>query len=177
MNHGQEIELRERLTRLWREAEPSVQAYVYAAVGRVHDAEDVVQQIAMTVARRFDEYDPTRPFVAWALWLAKSRVIDYYRKQEREKLVFSEALLEKLAGALVERQPERTARHEALELCLDKLPEKSRQLLELRYEKDSSMEGVAEAIQSTAAAVRVMLFRIRNLLAECVQSELSREAL
>ncbi len=177
MNHGQEIELRERLTRLWREAEPSVQAYVYAAVSRVHDAEDVLQQIAMTVARRFDEYDPNRPFVAWVLWLAKSRVIDFYRKQEREKLVFSEALLEKLAGALVERQPERTARHEALELCLDKLPEKSRQLLELRYENDSTMEGVADAIQSTAAAVRVMLFRIRNLLAECVQSELSREAL
>jgi len=177
VNHESEIETRERLTRLWREAEPSVQAYVFAAVRSVQDAEDVVQQVALTVARRFDEYDGARPFVAWALWLAKSRVIDHYRRQEREKLVFSEALLEQLAEALVQRQPQRSARQEALERCIEKLPAKSRQLLELRYEEDASMERVAEAVQSTAASVRVLLFRIRNLLAECVQSQLSKEVL
>jgi RNA polymerase sigma-70 factor, ECF subfamily len=176
MNYEQEIDTRERLTRLWREAEPSVQAYVFATVRRVHDAEDVVQQVAMTVARRFDEYDRSRPFVAWALWLAKSRIIDHYRKQEREKLVFSESLLERLAEALIQQQPQRGARQEALERCIEKLPEKSRQLLERRYVDDASMEGVAEAVQSTAASVRVMLYRVRNLLAECVQSELSRES-
>ena len=54
------------------------------------------------------------------------------------------------------------------------LPEKSRQILALRYEEDASMERVAEAIESTAGAVRVILFRIRNLLAECMNSELAR---
>lgn len=154
-----------------------MQAYVFAAVRSAHDAEDVVQQVALTAARRFDEYDGARPFVAWALWLTKSRVIDHYRRQEREKLVFSEALLEQLAEALVQRQPMRSARQEALERCIEKLPAKSRQLLELRYEEDASMERVAEAVQSTAASVRVQLFRIRDLLAECVQSQLSKEAL
>lgn len=177
MNHESEIDARQRLTRLWREVEPSVQAYVFTAVRSAHDAEDVVQQVALTVARRFDEYDGARPFVAWALWLAKARVIDHYRRQGREKLVFSEALLEQLAEALVQRQPMRSARQEALERCIEKLPAKSRQMLELRYEDEASMERVAEAVQSTTASVRVMLFRIRNLLAECVGSELSREAL
>ena len=37
------------------------------------------------------------------------------------------------------------------------------------------MEGVAAAVNSTVAAVRVMLFRIRNLLAECIQTELAKE--
>ena len=36
------------------------------------------------------------------------------------------------------------------------------------------MEKVAEAIESSAGAVRVMLFRIRNLLADCVKDELTR---
>lgn len=175
MNHEQEIDARERLTRLWREAEPSVQAYVFATVRSVHDAEDVVQQVAMTVARRFDEYDRSRPFVAWALWFAKSRVIDHYRRQERERLIFSESLLERLAEALIQQQPQRCTRQEALERCIEKLPEKSRQLLERRYADDASMASVAEAVQSTVASVRVMLYRIRNLLAECVQLELSRE--
>ncbi len=174
MNHESEIDARERLTRLWLEAEPSVQAFVFASVRDVHDAEDVVQQVALTAARRFDEYDRTRPFLAWALWLAKSRIADHYRKQGRERVVFSENLMDRLAEVLAHQQPERTARQEALEHCLEKLPEKSRQLLALRYEEDAPMERVAEAIESSAGAVRVMLFRIRNLLVDCVKYELTR---
>lgn len=174
MSHEEEIDARERLARHWLEAEPSVQAYVFAAVSGFQDAEDVLQQVALTVARRFDEYDATRPFCAWALWLAKSRIADHYRKKGRERLVFSEALMDQLAEVLVQQQPERAARHEVLEHCLDKLPEKSRQILALRYEEDAPMERVAEAIESTAGAVRVILFRIRNLLAECMNSELTR---
>ena len=152
-------------------------AYVFAAVRGLHDAEDVVQQVALTAARRFDEYDASRPFVAWALWLAKSRIADHYRKQGRERLVFSAAMLDQLAEALSHPEPERSARQEALERCIEKLPEKSRQLLERRYEDDSTMEDVAAAVNSTVASVRVMLFRIRNLLAECIESELAKETL
>ena len=176
VKHDQEIEARERLTRLWLEAEPAVRAYVAAAVSGHHDAEDVVQQVALTVARRFDEYHAGRPFVAWVLWLAKSRVIDHYRKQGCERRVFSDGLLDHFAAALATQQKETPARQEALERCLEKLPEKSRRMLELRYEEDSSVEEVASALQSTAGSVRVMLFRIRNLLADCIEGELARKA-
>ena len=159
MSHEEEINARERLARHWLEAEPSVQAYVFAAVSGFQDAEDVLQQVALTVARRFDEYDATRSFCAWALWLAKSRIADHYRKKGRERLVFSEALMDQLAEVLVQQQPERAARHE---------------VLALRYEEGAPMDRVAEAIESTASAVRVILFRIRNLLAECMNSELTR---
>ena len=93
VNHESEIDERERLTRLWLEAEPSVQAYIFSAIRCAYDAEGVVQQIALTVARRFDEYDGARPFVAWALWLTKSHIADHYRKQGRERLVYSDALM------------------------------------------------------------------------------------
>ena len=87
MDHEQASDIRERLSRLWMQAEPSVNAYVFAAVQRFEDAEDVVQQVALTAARRFEEYDDSRPFVAWVLWLAKSKIIDHYRVQGRQKLV------------------------------------------------------------------------------------------
>ncbi len=116
-----------------------MQAYVFSAICCAFDAEGVVQQVALNVARRFDEYDGARPFVAWALWLTKSRIADHYRKQARERLVFSDALMRQLAEALIQRQPDRAARNEALEKCLDKLPEKSRQMLALSYEEDAPM--------------------------------------
>jgi RNA polymerase sigma-70 factor (ECF subfamily) len=176
MDHQQAIDVRERLSRLWRQAEPAVNAYVFAAIQRFQDAEDVVQQVALTAARRFEEYDDARPFVAWVLWLAKSKIIDHYRVQGRQKLVFSEALLDQTAARLVERQAADHAGAAALEKCIDKLPAKSRTLLDLRYVEDASMEVIARAINSTAGSVRVMLFRIRDLLAECVKAELAKEA-
>ncbi len=175
MNHEDAIQARERLARLWLDAEPVVRAYVGAAVRGYFDAQDVTQQVALTVARRFDEYDGSRPFVAWALWLAKSRIADHCRKQGRERLVFSDSLLDQLAEALVERQPKVAARQAALERCLEKLPEKSRRMLNLRYAEETPVEEVAKALQSTPGSVRVMLFRIRNLLAQCIESEIAKE--
>lgn len=176
MTYEHEIETRERLARLWSEVEGNVQAYVGAAIRGFQDAEDVTQQVALTVARRFDEYDASRPFIAWALWLAKSRIIDFYRKRDREKVIFDDEVLDKLAAALVERQPERSARQVALETCLEKLPEKSRTMLNLRYMEEQPIEAVAQAIRSTPGSVRVMLFRVREVLAECIQQQIAQEA-
>lgn len=177
MDQKQASDIREQLSRLWLQAEPAVNAYVFAAVQRFQDAEDVVQQVALTAARRFDEYDGSRPFVAWALWLAKSKIIDHYRLQGRQRLVFSEVLLDQTAARLVERQVADHAGAAALEKCIDKLPPKSRRLLDLRYIEDASMETIAQTVQSTAGSVRVMLFRIRDLLAACVKAELAKEAI
>lgn len=176
MKQEHESETRERLARLWSEAESSVQAYVFSAVSGFHHAEDVVQQVALTVARRFDEYDEARPFVAWALWLAKSRIIDHYRKQASERRVFSDVVLDQIADVMSQQQPERSSKKAALDHCVGKLPEKSRKLLELRYLEDASVESVAKRIHSTGGAVRVMLFRIREILANCIRTRLAQEA-
>ncbi len=57
---------RAEFAQCWVKAEPSISAYVFAAVAGFHDAEDVVQRIAQELARRFDEYDTDRPFLGWA---------------------------------------------------------------------------------------------------------------
>jgi len=103
----------------WPKAELSVSAYVFAAVAGFHDAEDVVQRIAQELARRLDEYDCARPLIVWALWIAKSRVIDSYRKQSRSQLFFSNELLQWLSETVSEQAEGRDQRREALETCLE----------------------------------------------------------
>lgn len=170
-----ESEAREQLTRLWLEAEPAVRAFVFASISCFADAEDVVQKVALTAARRFDEYDGERPFQGWVIWLAKSRVIDFYRVKGREKVVFSEPLLDQLCDSLASRQPaELTDRAVALETCIEKLPGKSKRLLALRYEEGASAEEIAGAINSSSGSVRVLLHRIRNTLADCIEFELRK---
>lgn len=173
-DHRLEIAKREQLARLWLDAEPSVRAYVSAAVSDYHDVQDVVQEVAVSVARSFDKYDESRPFVAWAIWTAKLRIADYYRRTQRKQRVFSDALLEELGGAIAARHVEQSDRQAALESCVQKLPERSRQMIRLRYEEDASSDEVANAIGSSPGSVRVMLYRVRNQLGDCVRTELEK---
>ncbi len=170
-----ENERRQEFTHCWLAAEPSVSAYVFAAISGFHDAEDLVQQIAQEAARRFEQYDSTRPFLGWVLWIAKSRVIDFYRCRKRDHLVFSGELLESLGQAIAERAPERSHRREALEHCLEGLPEQSRRLLDLRYVAELPSADIAETVGLTVGSVRVLLVRVRNVLADCVQRRLAME--
>lgn len=173
---SRETESRQQFTHLWLQAEPSVSAYVFASVSGFHDAEDVVQQIAQELARRFEQYDPDRPFVAWALWIAKSRVIDFYRRSKRDHLAFSDELLDRLGQAIAEQSTERNERREALEQCLEHLPERSRQLLDLRYLEEMPASQIATVTDSTAGSVRVLLTRVRGAIAECIHRRLAAEA-
>ncbi|MCR9197753.1 MAG: sigma-70 family RNA polymerase sigma factor [Planctomycetaceae bacterium] len=166
---------REQFARCWLEVEPAVSAYVFASVSGFHDAEDVIQKIATELARRFDEYDSARPFVGWAMWIAKSRVIDFYRTQGRSRLVFSEGLLSRLAETMAEQANERSERREALQTCLEQLPDKSRHLLDLRYVEERSAAETAQQVNSTDGSVRVALTRIRSQLAECIRRRLTAE--
>jgi len=175
MSSEREIESREKLTSHWLDVEPSVRAFVAAAVRSAADREDVLQQVALTVARRFEEYDEQRPFVAWALWLAKSRVIDFYRSQKSQRLVLADGMLERLAETLVQRRAEVSPRREALEECLEGLPPRSRNLLRFRYHDGLPIEGIAAAVHSTPGSVRVALFRIRETLAACIERRLAAE--
>lgn len=170
-----EINRRQEFTQYWLAAEPSVSAYVFAAIASFHDAEDVVQQVAQEVARRFDQSDSDRPFLGWALWIAKSRVIDAYRKRKRDHLVFSEDLLQRLGDAIAEQDVERTDRREALEHCLDALPERSRRLLDLRYVDELPAVDIAQTVDSTVGSVRVLLTRVRKSLGDCVQRRIAVE--
>ncbi len=168
---------RKQFTRHWLASESSVSTYVFAAIPGFHDAEDVIQQIALNAAGRFDEYDSARPFLGWILWIARSRVIDFYRQQGRQKIVFSEEVLQQLADAISAREVTMSARREALEQCLNRSPTRSRQLLDLRYIHELPTENISKTVALTADSVRVSLTRIRNALGDCIQKRPSLEDL
>jgi RNA polymerase sigma-70 factor (ECF subfamily) len=175
MSDHRESETRERMARHWLAAEQPVRAYIAGAVRSFSDREDLLQQVALTVARRFDEYDEQRPFLAWALWIAKSRIIDHYRAGGRRPQLLSDTLLERYAESMVRHQETFSRRREALEDCLERLPERSRSMLQRRYHEGLNIEQIAAAVRSTPASVRVTLFRIREALAACIDRKLASD--
>lgn len=173
MSSPREIEIREQLARSWLAVEPSVRAYVAAAIRSTADREDVLQQVALTVARRFEEYDEKRPFVGWVLWLAKSRIVDHYRSSQRQRLVLGPDVLDRLAESLTASHDDVSPRRAALDDCLATLTERSRELVRMRYHDGMAITAIAGAVRSTPGSIRVALFRIRETLAECIDRRLA----
>lgn len=159
---------RELLARNWVKAQPSLMAFIISSMPQFSDAEDLLQEVAAEVALRFDDYDPSRPFLPWALWVAKIKIADFYRVKQRRQVVFLEESIDALAKACVRAQETLSEERRALERCLAKLTDRSRKLLYLRYFEDMNPREIGVILGLASQSVRVSLSRIRTALSECV---------
>lgn len=163
------------VARLWSSAQPVVSAMIAGTVFDFHDAEDLVAEVAETAVRKFDQYDPTRPFAPWALGIARNLLLHYYqRRSDRRQAYLDDQALESIASAHLEIADELPARQAALQECIQAIRGKSRRVLEMRYGHDLKPEAVADALNMSRNAVWVMLHRIRTALRNCIEHKLTQ---
>lgn len=137
-------------------------------------AEDVFQEMALTLWRKFDQFDPTRRFGAWARGIAVRKALQRYDRDRRIPQAMDPATIEAVLAAFDEEEPPGPGpAGEALRQCLERLPEKSRGLVRMRYEEDLSLAAIAERIASTLDAVNKALSRIRAALRACIEDRLA----
>ncbi|MDI1310996.1 sigma-70 family RNA polymerase sigma factor [Prosthecobacter sp.] len=154
--------------------EADVRRFVRSLLPNWTDADEVVQQTAIVMWRKFDQYDPETHFMKWACVIARFEALAYRRKMARDRLVFREDVLELMADEGVEEIDQRDAEHAALESCMSDLPEKSRQLLTLAYTQGVKVKELAEEAGSSAEAFYMRLNRLRRQLMTCVESKLQQ---
>ncbi len=152
--------------------ENSVRAFVRALQPSLPDADDVMQETFLTVSRKASTFEPGTNFVAWACGIARLKVLESFRQRKRAD-VLSEAAI----SALAEDAPSSQALSEsedALEVCLERLTPKIRDLLWRRYSRRQSSDEMAEAAGMTSTAVRVALSKARVALRDCVKFQLQQ---
>jgi RNA polymerase sigma-70 factor (ECF subfamily) len=170
-----ESDARARLAELWHHSQPTVSAYLFAAVPNHHDAEDLLGQVAVAVARDFDKYDPTQPFVRWAVGIARNRVLNYRRAYAMSRIVFSQETIDALANAVPVEPTRQSDFKAALKACMDKLQNQARKAITLRYEDDIKPRHIASELDMTPNAVSILLHRTRKTLADCVQETMESD--
>jgi RNA polymerase sigma-70 factor (ECF subfamily) len=166
---------RAQLATEWERVRHAVFAQLLAGIGSYHDAEDVLQEVAASVAKNFGSYDSSRPFIAWALGIARNHMLMYFRKHRRDRLVFNEQLMG-IVGRHLEALADEPAdsRREALHKCLHQLNTSRRRLVEMRYSSGLSIHEIAKRVGQSTAAVKGSLHRVRKVLEKCVRLRTSR---
>jgi RNA polymerase sigma-70 factor (ECF subfamily) len=153
------------------------QAELKALIGSLvrdrHAREDVFQEVALTLWEKFADYDPRRPFGAWARGVAAKKILQRWERDGRFPLPFAPEALQAVLDAYERTEAAAPARNDALERCLEDLPEKSRRLLVLRYEHSLGLAEIAGQVGSTLDAVHKALSRIRTRLQVCVEQRMT----
>ena len=158
----------QRFLSLFLRSEREVFRYVAALVPNVADAEDIVQQTALSLWEKFDSYDPAQPFTPWACRFALNKTRQWIERRQRWQALLEKGLAEELALRREELRPEIELRLNHLEGCLGQLPEEQRSLVEGYYYRRDGIEKLAENSSRTVAATYKILQRVRQALQVCI---------
>lgn len=164
-----------KLTLLWGQAQPTVTAYIRASLRDHHDSEDVTQATVQYLVEHFDDYDPSTPFAAWAIGIARYRVLECIHQRKRSARVLSDEVIQMLPAAFVAVEDKVLPQQDALEQCIEKLSERSKNVLYRKYYEGVRHEEIATALDIAPNSVTVMLRRIRQTLSQCIQSRMAKE--
>ncbi|MBV8880141.1 MAG: sigma-70 family RNA polymerase sigma factor [Planctomycetaceae bacterium] len=141
---------------------------------------DEIAHLAFVEAfRKIDAYRPDTRFFAWLCTIARLILLSELRKLRREARS-REHYLEAVAVDALEAELETGSeldelRVRALRGCLEALPEHLRQAVQLRYDRDASIDRISQRLGKSAGAVKVQLFDTRRKLRDCVNRKLAMQ--
>ena len=157
--------------------ERPLRSYLYSVTVNIHDMDDLAQNVWRVLWQKFDEYDRSRPFSAWAFGVARLEALKWRQRQARSRLVLDEHAISRLAEAAAESAPEIDARSRFLPECLDSLHFNYRQVLDLKYAVGLKIAAIAEQLGRTVPAVEMALVRARRRLRACVRNKMRMQGM
>ncbi len=159
----------DQIVQLLTNVQQQLTRYVRTLVPNRADAEEVLQEANLFIWRHADDFELGTNFAAWACRIAHYQVLTFRKRQSRSRLCFSDALVDQLSQTAVRSEAGGSDDAESLDSCMDKLSEMDRELMDLRYEPEATVESVALRVGRSTKAVYNALSRIRTWLLDCME--------
>jgi RNA polymerase sigma-70 factor (ECF subfamily) len=140
-------------------------------------ARDVLQETNRVLWERAAEYDRARPFLGWAIGVAKMQALAERQRSRRDRLQLDPDVAARLAEVAEARTEDVEERQLALAHCLNRLTSSQRGLLERRYKEGLDLSALGRSLGRSSNAVAAALMRVRQALASCIRDRVAREGL
>jgi len=131
--------------------------------------DDLAQEVFLRALRLVDRIEDLENFDRFLRGIARNVVREHARKHSARFQSF-ERYADRVAADAEPAPPDDDEKSRTLATCLEKLPARSRDLLDLRYRRDKNSSEIARDWGMKAGAVRALLLRVREALLKCVQS-------
>jgi RNA polymerase sigma-70 factor, ECF subfamily len=150
-------------------------SYIYRLVGNREEAEDILQNVFVKAYRNIKTFDVERKFSSWIYRIAHNEAINFLKKKSKKRFVSWEDIVaskDKMETKSEERSPIDIwiRKESAIEVnwAMEKLPEKYRKVLKLRYFSEKSYEEIGRIIGSPVNTVGTLINRAKKKLASVI---------
>jgi RNA polymerase sigma-70 factor (ECF subfamily) len=149
----------------------SVFAIIYRMTGNYEDAEDIAQDVFVTVYQKLYQFDGQKKFGPWIHKIAVNTCISSLRKKKKVVMLnFDDNYMKQyeMENHYEFADPdiilERSELKAEIESALLELPESYRLIIILRYQLDFNNQEIAEIIGASRENVEVKVHRARKAL-------------
>jgi RNA polymerase sigma-70 factor (ECF subfamily) len=141
----------------------------YLAGSEPQVADDLAQEVWLSVAPRLPEFDGTEVhFRAWLFTIARRRLIDHWRTRTRRVTEFADQ--DRIAMTLAVDEVDRLESQSAVDALVGCLTAEQAEIVLLRVVAGLSVDEVARLVAKTPGAVRVIQHRALRRLAATIST-------
>jgi len=162
---------RAAFARLFGHFGPRVKSYLLRLGADQAQAEDLTQEVMLTVWRKAPSYDPKLAGPStWIFAIARNRRIDALRREKRAQLDSDDPALQPEADALPDRTLDAGRWEARLSQALRELPQEQAQMLKLAYYEDRSHGDIAQSLRlplgTVKSRLRLAIGRLRTMFGD-----------
>lgn len=152
---------------------PVLHRFVRRKSGNAQDADDVVQEILVSLHTVRQTYDPRRPFTPWLMTIAARRVADAARRRYARGAneIAVDVLPETFQGDETKFEQEASDVAEDLRKALAVLPQSQREAIELIKIRGLSLEEAAEATGKSVGSLKVRVHRAIKAMRQALEQK------
>jgi RNA polymerase sigma-70 factor, ECF subfamily len=147
------------LVAIYRPALPQVYGYLLPRCGGVALAEDLTAETFMAAVNGLERGAAPVPTVSWLIGIARHKLVDHWRRLEREQRSLASA-----GGDEIDDPWPEVVQADAIHAVLSRLPAFQRAALVLRYLDGLSVSEVAACVGRSLHATETLLVRARSAL-------------
>jgi RNA polymerase sigma-70 factor (ECF subfamily) len=146
-----------------------VYRFVLRLVGNSATAEDIVSDVFIDLWRQAASFEGRAQFSTWLLAIARNKALSAMRRRIDQPLdAMAEAIPDPAITA--EETLDASKRGAVLRKCLEQLSPAHREIIDLIYYHEKSVDEVSNIIGVPAATVKTRMFYARKRLAELVRA-------
>lgn len=134
-------------------------------------AEDMVSEVFIEVWRRADRFERRSQVSTWLLAIARNKALSVLRRRATEELDEEVAEFIEDPSDNPEVAMQRKQRASVLQDCLTHLPPAHREIVDLVYYHEKTIEEIVEIIDVPANTVKTRMFYARKRIAELMAAK------
>jgi RNA polymerase sigma-70 factor (ECF subfamily) len=146
--------------------------YVQSQLFNNQDTDDVMQEVSSLIWKKFGQFKPGTDFLAWALAIAKFKILEFRKSKKGKHILLSDKTIELIEVDSKKIIDDSRERINALKDCMKKLTEQDQKLLDMRYSYGITVKNIASRTGASIHVIYRNMARIKSILLNCINRKM-----